>query len=179
MTTSKMTKTEKQLRRGLYLSLRFYQHPVPQSVLDHYNLDFSIWKSLVTQGCLEQTDDKLITLSDKGLSQAKRLFPSMAKSLATLKRVPDTVAVFGFVFISRIAVNGRNVESYYFDEDGNETTDKNCCLFIAEDDWRTKKKFEQKFGVKGTRTSELVANEVVSPADEQSQEEVDYSDWLK
>lgn len=176
---TKMTKTEKQLRRGLYISLRFYQHPVSQSVLNHYNLDFSIWKSLVTHGCLEQTNDKLITLSDKGLLQAKRLFPTMSKSLSNLKRVPKFVSVFGFVFVSRVVVNGRKIESYYFDEDGNETTDERCRLFIDEDDWRTKKHFEQKFGVRGTRTSELVSKEVVDSSDSESQVPVDYSDWLK
>lgn len=170
-----MTKVEKQLRRALYISLRFYQHPVSQSVLNNYNLDFSVWKSLVRHGCLEQTPDKLITLSDRGLLEAKRLFPAMAKSLSGLNRTPKKVAVFGFVFVSRVTVDGRNVTSYYFDEDGNETTDEQCRLFVPENDWRLRKQFEQQLGVRGTRASKLVEKDIV----EQPQREVDYSDWLK
>lgn len=178
-TVATMTKSEKQLRRGLHIALRFYQHPVSEATLKRYRVEFSVWKNLVKHGCLEQTPDKLVTLSDRGLAQAKRLFPLLADDLSTLKRVPSMVAIIGYVFVSRIEVDGQNVTTYYFDEQGHETTDDDQRLFISEDDWRTKKDFERDFKVAATRSSKLVPNKMVDTFEDEEPPVVDYSDWLK
>lgn len=155
-----MATLKMQLRHALFISLRYYQHSIPpKQLVSLYHVPASIWKLLIRHGDLEVMKDQTVRLSDQGLADAKRWFPARKSELDKLKRTVDIELVSGYVFMTKVEVQGTKTIAHYLDDDGNDTTDFDHALFVPEQNWRRKKLLENKYDMRMVKMPKIVEKE--------------------
>lgn len=141
-----MTSLKMQVRRALFISLRYYQRSIkPAELVKLYRVPADIWKILIQHGDLEIVNNSWVRLSDQGLATAKKMFPAMKSQLNSMQRVTSIELLKGYVFLTRVEVNKTQVIAHYLDNDGNDVTDINDALFVPAENWRRKKSLERQY----------------------------------